>query len=70
MIASHPLPCTPSPAIAEFFALAVWEYEIECPFLLDQMNPALLDVYLAAFCWVFSSRAPPEVFQVSRVLHC
>lgn len=53
MIVSHLLP--PDPAIAERFALAVWEYEIECAFILDQMNPALLEVYLAAFYWVFSS---------------
>lgn len=54
---SHLLP-PPPPAIAELFALAVQECEIECAFVLHQMNPASLDVYLAAFYWVFSSWVP------------
>lgn len=29
--------------------LAVQEYGIECPFILDQLNAALRDVYLAGF---------------------
>lgn len=43
---SHLLP-PPPPAIAELFALAVQEHEIECAFVLDQMNPALL-----TFTWL------------------
>lgn len=35
--------------------LAVQEYGIECPFILDRLNAALRDVYLAGFSWVFSS---------------
>lgn len=44
------------PAVAQLSALA--DSEIGCAFVLDEMNPALLDVFLAAFYWAFSSRVP------------